>query len=484
MPPLNPDASTSPSDKLRSDALEIWQAGIEAVKPARLFESKLVWEPDAFCIDDVWVDLSKLKRIVVVGAGKASGAMAAAFYQQLQQHFSQQDKSAPPCVGWVNCPAETFDPNWDTGQIHLHTARPAGMNVPTPAAVEGTRQILDIVRSCTAEDLLLCLLSGGGSAVLVAPPPGLELADKQAVAQRVAAAGGNIDQLNLIRRCLSLVKGGGLAAQFHGQRLITLAISDCLGDPIETIASGPTVAGSEREPRQALAALEDLQLLEDPALQRIVQYLQALVAEQNASPPLDSPRQDSREYIVLGNNSDAVDAAGVKAVELGYRYVMQAARAVEGDVSQVACHAAQAATQVMQQEEVDCWISGGEPTVTLPQQPGKGGRNQQLTLAVLDGLVKADWPNPALYPRPLVFLSGGTDGEDGPTDAAGAMFDAPLWQAAERAGVRPEDYLSRADAYHYFARVGGLIRTGATGTNVCDLRVALAGPRPTNAPDR
>ena len=135
---------------------------------------------------------------------------------------------------------------------------------------------------------------------------------------------------------------------------------------------------------------------------------------------------------------------------------MQAASAVEGDVSQVACHAAQAATQVMQQEEVDCWISGGEPTVTLPQQPGKGGRNQQLTLAV----------------------------QDGPTDAAGAMFDASLWQAAERAGVRPEDYLSRADAYHYFARVGGLIRTGATGTNVCDLRVALAGPRPTNAPDR
>jgi len=372
-----------------------------------------------------------------------------------------------PVRGWINVPADTFTAGQadELGTIHLHAARPAGLNWPTEQAIAGTQQILQLVRQAAPQDLVICLLSGGGSALLVAPPEGITLADKQAVAREIAAAGGNIEQLNTVRRAVSQVKGGGLARACRAARMLTLVVSDVLGDPLETIASGPTLATATAGPQAALQALEQLGLLPSAALMNVVRYLEQQVSAQPQSshggfavPP--APPACHVDHVILGNNADAIDAAGVKAVELGYRYIMQGARHVEGDVLQVAQTAMAAIEQLRGQAAIDCWISGGEPTVNLPAEgSGKGGRNQHLALAVLQ-----HWQaqRAASEQRPVVFVSGGTDGEDGPTDAAGAWIDGQTLDRAHSLGLDVRDFLERADAYSFFDRVGGLLRPAPT----------------------
>lgn len=456
---------------------------MEAVTPARLFRDKVHLEGTCLVVEQVEVELANVRRLVIVGAGKAAAAMAVALQQVLLCHLPSRLPKLE-VRGWINAPEGAFSAA-DVSTlkpIHLHTARPAGINQPTAAGLLGTQHILDLVGVCDQRDCVICLLSGGGSALLVAPAAGVTLADKQAVAQQIAAAGGNIEQLNAVRRPLSQVKGGGLARACGAGRLLTLILSDVLGDALETIASGPTVLTTSAEnlpasAARALEVLDELGLSQRGSLSGVVQVLQQQLqaAGQSSAPRINS--SCLIEHVILGNNADAVDAAGVKAVELGYRYVMQCAQRVEGDVHQLARSAAAAIEQLASQDQIDCWISGGEPTVTLPAQgAGRGGRNQQLALAVMQEMLlsqSALSPNRAIPAREVVFLSGGTDGEDGPTDAAGAIVDRSVIARAADLQLDASDYLARADAYSFFAQVGGLIRTGATGTNVCDIRIAL-----------
>ena len=457
------------SSTLREHALSIFEAGVAAVTPQRLFADKVHVEADVMNIDDqVVLSLNDYSRVVVVGAGKAAAGMARELYRQ------QLIRLRIPVVGWINAPAGSFQLNDAGPNIHLHAARPAGINEPTEEAVFGTRQILKLLQSCSPKDLVIVLLSGGGSALLVAPSDGLKLADKQAVAQAISAAGGNIEQLNCVRRALSEVKGGGLARAFRAGRMLSLIISDVLDDSLQTIASGPTFLAARRDSNEALAVLQTLNLLHEPALRDVVLHLERNAKLQTANGGNGSAQI---EHVILANNATAVDAAGTRAVELGYRYLMQSARTSEGDVQALAVHFGGAIGQLLSQHQVDCLISGGEPTVRLPaaSERGVGGRNQQLALLVMNELRKSGWPSDEKrFARSLVFLSGGTDGEDGPTTACGALFDASTLQAAERAGVSLEDYLRRADAHTFFRRFGGLIETGPTNTNVCDLRIALA----------
>ncbi|MEZ6135189.1 MAG: DUF4147 domain-containing protein [Pirellulaceae bacterium] len=460
---------------MSADALAIWQAGVDAVTPERLFADKVLLEGTRLRIDEFEVDLGAARELIIVGAGKAAAAMANALHARVVLPL-RQAASHMKIHGWLNCPAGTFLSQLPN-DIHLHVARPAGVNLPTEQAIAGTRQILRLVENCDQDTVVVCLLSGGGSALLVAPPEGITLNDKQAVSRYVAAAGGNIEQLNTIRRALSQVKGGGLARACRAGKLISIIISDVLGDPLDVIASGPTLLSAKSDARSALATLEELQLTSCTDLQNVVSYLR----KQSPAKPASAIRGAAPDvaHIILGNNADAVDAAGSMAVKLGYRYVMQAARESEGDVMQVARTAAAATLQLAGQEQINCWISGGEPTVTLPAQgAGQGGRNQQLSLAVLQLLQEQGWPSEdtnaeQLAKRELVFLSGGTDGEDGPTAAAGAWFDRQVAVAAKAAKLDACDYLNRADAYHFFEQCGGLLLCGPTGTNVCDLRVAL-----------
>ncbi len=482
--------------KLRDDARQIWQAGVDAVTPERLFRDKVALEGTQLLIEDVQIDLRSVRRLVIVGAGKAAAAMSVALQQTVLDRWPK-GLPAPQVAGWINAPAGTFSAAdaRRVAPVHLHPARPAGANIPTMAAVQGTQQILQLVSQCDARDVVVCLLSGGGSALLVAPRPGVTLEDKQAIALEMAAAGANIQQLNAVRRGLSQVKGGGLARACRAGRLISLILSDVLGDPLETIASGPTYSVPNNDPAKndaakndasrGLDALRELRLLDAPGLANAIRCLQGQVAGRSQATLYRLPTQATAtiEHVILGNNADAVDAAGVRSVELGYRYVMQAATTMEGDVLQVARSAVDALGLLTSQDQIDCWISGGEPTVTLPKRgAGKGGRNQQLALAVLYQL-----PQPSQAPScdssnaishsdrcEWVFLSGGTDGEDGPTDAAGALIDSSVYPRLQQLELSAGDYLKRADAYTFFDRLGGLLRSGPTGTNVCDLRIALA----------
>jgi hydroxypyruvate reductase len=337
--------------------------------------------------------------------------------------------------------------------------------------VEGAEEILRIVGSLGPDDLCLCLISGGGSALLPAPVEGITLEDKLAVTRHLSAAGANIQQLNTVRKQLSRIKGGGLARACRAGRLVTLIVSDVLGDPLDAIASGPTVPDTST-PEAALEVLERFHAREAGISPRVFEFLKrgqnyfSAALSPNVSP--DRQKKSSDPFYVIGNNAAAVDAAGREAERLGYAPAMASDRQSEGPAEKVGRHLAEMALRMRDGPGPDCLVSGGEPVVMLVDaaRRGLGGRNQQLVLAALERLADDGAAG-------IVLLSGGTDGEDGPTDAAGAFHDAEVLAAAKQRGLDPADFLARNDAYRFFEPLGALIKTGPTHTNVCDLRVVV-----------
>jgi glycerate 2-kinase len=440
--------------QLRADAERIWWAGVRAVQPAVLIPEVVQLEGDSLIVGDEVINLREVRRLAIVGAGKASGGMAVALEQVLGERLLKE-KSV---TGWVNVPADCVAP---TCCIHLHGARPAGVNEPRPEGVAGTERILEIVSSIGPDDACICLISGGGSALLPAPVGGITLDDKIRVAKVLSAAGANIAQLNTVRTQLSRVKAGGLARACRAGRLITLIISDVLGDPLDLIASGPTIE-TPSTPRDALDVLHELRLADHPELLSVVRFLrQKQTTERIRTMPTTRVTD-----LVIGNNAVAVDAAGCEAERSGYSHAMIAATAPEGPAEEVGRQLAEMAKRMRRDAGPNCLISGGEPIVTLVAETarGKGGRNQQLALASLAELGACGG---------IALLSGGTDGEDGPTDAAGAIVTTEVVDRARQQGLDPNEFLNRNDAYSFFEATGGLLVTGPTQTNVCDLRVVV-----------
>jgi glycerate 2-kinase len=441
------------SSQLRSDAERIWRAGVAAVQPSRLIREHVRVDGDVLHVDEEPIQLHLVGRIAIVGAGKASGAMAVALEEVLGIRLLAEKN----VTGWVNVPDDCVVP---TQRVQLHAARPAGINEPRPEGVVGARRILELVGSLGPTDLCICVLSGGGSALLPAPVPEITLDDKVRVTRLLSAAGANIEQLNTVRRHLSLIKGGGLARACRAGRLITLIISDVLGDPLEAIASGPTVS-STTTASDALRVLTELKLADEPSIASLVEYLR------RRSPVVEDAKPHCMvTNQIIGNNATAVDAAGIEAERLGYSHAMISAMAPEGPAEEVGQHLAEMALRMRRDAGPDCLISGGEPTVTLVEESrrGQGGRNQQLVLAAIEWLGESNG---------IVLLSAGTDGEDGPTNAAGAFVTEDVVRIAAERGLKPQEYLARNDAYKFFEISGGLFITGATHTNVCDLRVVL-----------
>ena len=440
----------------REHARAIWQAGVEAVRPERCV-------PEFFARANFPL-AAGFDRVLVVGGGKAGAAMSRALEDELPRHGIDLGR----VHGWVNVPNETVVP---LRAIHLHAARPAGTNQPTAAALHGTQAILRMVEAAGPNDLLICLLSGGGSALLPAPVEGITLADKQAVTQLLHRCGATIQEMNAVRKHLSRIKGGGLARLFRGRRILSLIISDVIGDPLDVIASGPTCVDPTTF-ADALAVL-DRYALRDRVPPAVRAYLERGAAGQEPETlkdwPLDRDGQPIIYNAVIANNQRALAAAERWAEGLGY-HVINLGAAVEGDTRAVAEVFAGIArglkeTAARVGTPIAC-LSGGETTVTLPPDHGLGGRNQEFVLAFLHALGRDRLAG-------LTVLSGGTDGEDGPTDAAGAVGDAELLAAAAGRGLSPADFLARHDAYHFFAPLGGLLQTGLTHTNVMDLRVIL-----------
>lgn len=455
-----------PSEKnLREDALAIWRAGVDAVRPENVFPQWIHRQGDCLSIGDDSFDLATIGRIVVVGAGKAGASMAAALEMALGRGLCEQKQLS----GWINVPADCVGAN--SGLVHLHGARPAACNEPTTEGVIGAQQIVRLVSKAHSDDLVICLLSGGGSALLPLPAAGVTLADKLAVTRELSALGANIVELNTVRKHLSAIKGGKLASLCTARRLVALIISDVAGDPLDVIASGPTVPDAS-SPADALAVLKEFAAAGAAIPTSVWQVLADERSDSQAPPPVAHVVN-----LVIANNATAVDAAGMEALRRGYSHAMHSSTSLEGDAEEVGRRLARMAVTMLMQSGPDCLISGGEPVVTLAPaaQRGLGGRNQQLALAALDELAQIRGDHAG---RRLALVSAGTDGEDGPTDAAGAIVDDAVVRAAIDSALTAADYLARNDAYHFFDAAGGLLRTGPTHTNVCDLRVVVVGRPP------
>lgn len=447
-------------DRARGHARAIWQAGVDAVDSGQLVRK-------AVCCDGTTLDvcgrryvLDDLGRLIAVGTGKAGAGMAAALEDLLPA-----DVVADRVSGWVNVPSDCVAP---LSRITLHAARPAGVNEPTAEGVMGGQAILRLVSEAGPDDLVLVLISGGGSALLPAPAAGISLADKQVVTRLLMHAGATINELNCVRKRLSGVKGGNLArVAAEAGAVQSLLISDVIGDPLDVIASGPTVADSGTD-AMALKVLKKFITRVDDVPEVIWRYLEARAEDTEVH---DSDLPDSVSNHVIGNNQVAVAAALAHAGTLGYHVHSlgsdnQGVAREEGVGLLELCRLIRAGEGPVPAPA--CVVSGGEPVVHLVEtdDPRKGGRNQELVLAAL---VEA-WDSGL---DRQVILSGGTDGEDGPTDAAGAMIDQELWRSVRTHDLQPDPFLARNDSYTYFERAGGLLKTGPTHTNVMDLRVAL-----------
>lgn len=359
-------------------------------------------------------------------------------------------------------------PDDNAGQLRkitLHAARPAASNHPTAEGVAGSRRILELVASAQEEDLVLCLLSGGGSALLPAPVAGITLEDKQQATKLLHACGATINEMNCVRKHLSDIKGGQLARACKGNKIVSLIISDVIGDPLDVIASGPT-ANDPSTFADALGVLASHGLRERmPA--SVVEYLEQGKLGNHAETLKELP--DNVSNRIIGNNVRSLRASAEKARQLGYK-VLELGAFVEGETRQVAV----ALAGIVRSVRADslpyspplCLLLGGETTVTLADEHGLGGRNQEFVLALLHKLGKEGLEG-------VVMLSAGTDGEDGPTDAAGAIGDRKTLALAEQLGLDAAAFLARNDAYNFFARADGLFKTGLTGTNVMDIRVVL-----------
>ena len=451
---------------LTEHAKQIWQAGVDAVDSGKLVKDFVAVSGHRLTIDGVSVDLRQLSRIVVVGAGKAGAGMAEALEEILSVEVLQNADATCELLGWVNVPADCVRP---LPRVRLHAARPAGVNEPTAEGVECSRRILELVASLEESDFCLVVLSGGGSALLPAPVDGISLQDKQTITQLLMLGGATINELNCVRKQLSQIKGGGLARACRAGRIVSLIISDVIGDPLDVIASGPTMDDSST-PAEALEIVSRIVGNTADVPPGILQWLRRDVSEAGRQPRIDS---EGVRNLVIGNNEVAVLAAASKADELGYRVVNQGC-GMAGVAAEVGRDLAEFCLAIRNGDATEakpvCVISGGEPVVQLaePSLPRKGGRNQELVLAACQRL----WDDGA---DKLAILSGGTDGEDGPTDAAGAILDSIVIDEARRLGLQPADFLAINNSYEFFDRAGGLLKTGPTHTNVMDLRVAVVG---------
>ena len=416
----------------RKHALQIFRAALQAADPARAVTRFLKFDGHILTAGRKRYRLSQFDRIQVIGAGKASAAMARAVERILGRRVSG---------GFIN----VKDSAPRLRRIVLHES---GHPIPDQRGVEGARRIAAIAREAGERDLLICLISGGASALMPLPAASISLNEMQNTTRHLLACGATIHELNTVRKHVERLKGGQLAQQAAPATVIALILSDVVGDDLDVIGSGPTVA--------------DTSTVVDAA---------AVFAKYDIQPlPLhETPKQLSRvQNLIVGSNRQAIEAAARQARELGYRTLVLSTF-IEGETRDVASVHAAIAKEILASgspvRKPACILSGGETTVTV-RGSGLGGRNQEFVLAAAIAMESSG---------PATFFSAGTDGSDGPTDAAGAIADADTISRARALGLDPNHFLQANDSYHFFEKLEALIKTGPTGTNVMDVRIILIG---------
>ncbi len=434
-------------------AKQIFAAAVASVQPQPLLRARVQWQEPLLTICDRTIDTQTVGRIYLIGAGKASAAMAATLEEILGDRIEAglvivKDGHGAPCR-----------------RVEI---REAGHPVVDGRALAATDELLALTRQFRQNDLVICLISGGGSALLEKLPPGVTLADLQETFRQLLGCGASIDEMNAVRKHLSLVKGGQLARAIHPARCLSLILSDVIGDSPETIASGPTAPDGTTFD-DAWEVLEKYRLttaLPHSVIRHLSEGRGGLRPE---TPRPGDPAFDRVENLIVGNNFIALQAAEARAASLGLHPLIlttrlqgearEAARVIVSVMAEVAATAHPIAAPA-------CLLFGGETTVTL-RGNGTGGRNQEFALAALIDM--------AALPDNCLLLSCGTDGTDGPTDAAGAFATPEMYRKALARGLSPAAYLENNNAYPFFEQTGGLIKTGPTGTNVMDIGIGLIG---------
>lgn len=435
---------------LRDDARAIFRAALDAADPRAAIQRAIQRNGKRLRVQNREYALSR--RVFVIGFGKAGAAMA----QAVEEIFPDIEH------GVVIVKYEHLAP---LRKIELCQA---GHPLLDENSLRGTQKILDVLKAATPDDLIVCLISGGGSALLELPVAGISLADFRAATDVLLRAGATINELNTVRKHLSQVKGGQLARRANGAPIVSLILSDVIGSPLDTIASGPTAPDSTTF-ADALNII-DRRNLRTQLPASVVEHLER--GARNEFP--DTPKADDEIFarvqnVVIADNALACDAAANRARALGYNTLLLSTF-VQGEACQVAKVFVAIAKEIAQTNRPvarpACVIAGGETTVTVRGQ-GTGGRNQELALAAAIEIAGMHAPR-------VVVLSGGTDGTDGPTDAAGAIVDGGTFARARERGIDARKFLADNDAYNFFAPLGDLLMTGPTNTNVNDVIVVLA----------
>ena len=448
------------SSSLIDDARDIWDAGVRAVEAGKLVNEFVKITEHSVQLGTETIDFAACRRLVVIGFGKASGAMAVGLEQRLGGEVLQKLNA----VGKINVPDDRL---FDSEFFEVLGCRPEAVNMPTERVLDATSEILDLLQSVGPEDVVICLISGGGSALLEKPVDSISLAELRATTEFLSASGASIYQLNAVRRELSQVKGGGLARVCNA-KMISLIISDVVGDDLSVIASGPTCLSVND-----FTALEVL--LQFDSLREAVPEAVWNVVDCNASRTLAVEDCPHVTNFVIGNIETAMLASRKRAIELGYDVELVSPMGNEGEADTVGRSAAIEIAQASLGSGSKCLISGGETTVSLPDHPGRGGRNQQLVLAAINSLLSFQLDQCADY----CLLSGGTDGEDGNISVAGGWVDADwINQHGEARKLelasQSEKALEACGSFDFLNEHSLVFQAAATNTNVCDLRISLS----------
>jgi glycerate 2-kinase len=430
----------------------VLRAALLAVEPGQSVRRALTIDAAGLHAAARTYPLGQYRRLLVVGAGKASAPMAAAV-EDIAGDVLPVEGSVTVRYG-------------HSAPTHRVRIREASHPVPDEAGVEATRAILELLAGADERDLVVCVISGGGSALLTLPADGISLQDLQQTTDALLRSGATINEVNVARKHLDVVKGGGLARLAAPARVITLILSDVVGNPLDAIASGPTVPDTSTF-SDAAAVFERYKLWPSVPASVARRLREGAAGRLDETPKPGDPIFERTQTVVVGSNLLACQAARSAAEALGLRSLVLSTF-VEGEAREVG----RVLAGVLREVDASgqplarpcCIVAGGETTVTVRGR-GRGGRNQELALSAAFGLRGL---------RDVALASIGTDGNDGPTDAAGACVDGQTLDRAAAFGLDPAANLADNDSYTFFDRLGDLIRTGPTNTNVNDLYLLFA----------
>ena len=436
---------------LKGTCMSIFQAGLNAVDPREAVKRFLHLEGDELRVGERIYHLSYFRRIWVIGAGKAGAPMA----QAIEEVMGEKVDRGLVIVKYGY-----------TAALEKINIVEAGHPIPDEAGQKGARALMEMVTELRGEDLVFCLLSGGGSALLPCPVEGVSLSEKQLTTKLLLECGADIHEINAIRKHLSRIKGGGLTRTAYPATIISLILSDVIGDDLDVIASGPTV-GDKSTFDDCMKVIEKYHLNAQIPPTVLRHLRKGVAGKVEETPKPDAPVFRNTLNMIVGSNIQCLEAAAQKAEELGFRTLILSSF-IQGETREVARVHGALLKEVLRSgrplSPPACIISGGETTVTI-RGKGKGGRNQEFVLAC--AMEVAGWEG-------AVVFSAGTDGTDGPTDAAGAFADWKMVSKAHEMGLDPAIYLKENNSYQFFERLNDLIITGPTNTNVMDTRILIA----------